>query len=272
MIIWHRIHADFLMPSRLDEYARLLRRVIGAGYEVMGIERFWRSALTAPGTTVRRRFVLRHDVDTDPGTAAAMWRIEHSLGIDGSWFFRLSTRDIALMTAIAAAGGEVGYHYEELATIAKERRVRTREEALAALPEARNRLRANLEGLRAVTGLPMRVAASHGDFVNRRLGVPNWMLLADRSFRDQVGIDLEGYDDHLLARMPHRSTDAAPPTLWREEDPMLAIDRGEPVVYVLVHPRHWRAAPLTNARDDVQRLWQGASFARPRLRIARRVR
>jgi hypothetical protein len=198
-----------------------------------------------------------------------MWQIERDLGIAGSWFFRLSTLDAALMAGIASVGDEVGYHYEELATIAKERRLRTREEALAALPEARDRFRANLEGLRAATGLPLRIAASHGDFVNRRLGVPNWTLLADRSFRVEVGIDLEGYDDDLLARMPLRSTDTAPPRRWREEDPLVAIERGEPVVYVLMHPRHWRVARLENARDDIRRVWEGATYLRPSLRPRR---
>ncbi len=269
VILWHRIHADFLMPSRLGEFARLLETALHADYEVMGIQRFWRERAPSEEGS-ERRFVLRHDVDTDPGTAAALWQIERGLGIAGSWFFRLSTRDTALMAAIALSNGEVGYHYEELATIAKERRLRTRDEALAALPEARDRFRANLAELRVATGLPLRVAASHGDFANRHVGVPNWTLLADRSFRDEVGIDLEGYDADLLARMPLRSTDTAPPRRWVAEDPLAAIGRGEPVVYALVHPRHWRVARAINARDDVARIIDGVRYRLPRFRLPRR--
>jgi hypothetical protein len=217
-----------------------------------------------PADSSRRLFVIRHDIDTDPETASEMWQIEHEMGITGSWFFRLSTIDIPLMQAIAAAGGEVGYHYEEVASIAKERHLRSRDEVLRTLPAARERFRANLTKLRVATGLPLRLAASHGDFVNRRVGVPNSMLLADHAFRTDVGIDLEGYDDELLALMPVRSSDTAPPRCWRDEDPTAALQRGEPVVYVLLHPRHWRAAPLVNARDDLRRLWEGAQFALPR--------
>jgi hypothetical protein len=257
------------MRSRLDEYAHLLEAVLEAGYEVVGIERFWRdetqSLVDAPGP----RLVLRHDVDTDPATAAAMWRIERDLGIAGSWFFRLSTRDDMLMSAIAAAGGEVGYHYEELATIAKARRLRTRDEALAALPAAREQFRANLEAMRDGTGLPMRVAASHGDFVNRLLEVPNWEMLQDPAFRREVGIDLEGYDDELLGRMPFRTSDTAPPKRWRDEDPTLLVSRNLPVVYVLVHPRHWRVARRVNAMDDIHRAWEGAAYRMPRRRPRR---
>ncbi len=267
LIVWHRIRADFLMPSRLDAFRRTLEVARRLGYESLGIRGFWERA-DGPAEGSRRLLVIRHDIDTDPGTASAMWRIERDLGMTGSWFFRLSTRDLPLMQAISESGGEVGYHYEEVATIAKERQIRTHEEALQALPAARERFRANLAELRAATGLPLRVAASHGDFVNWRLGVPNSMLLADHAFRAEVGVDLEGYDDELLEGMPFRSSDTAPPRCWRDEDPVVALTRGEPVVYVLFHPRHWRAAPLTNARDDARRLWEGARFALPRLRVS----
>jgi hypothetical protein len=99
------------------------------------------------------------------------------------------------------------------------------------------------------------VAASHGDFVNRRLEVPNSTILDDQPFRQEVGIALEGYDDDLISRMPVRSTDSAPPQRWRCTDPVAAIARGEPVIHTLAHPRHWRAARAVNARDDIRRLW-----------------
>ena len=260
MIVWNRIYADFLMPSRLGHYAGLLETALGGAYDVTGIERFWRMATSPSGLPAGRYFVLRHDIDTDPGTAGAMWRIERALGVCSSYFFRLSTRDDALMSEIAAGGGEVGYHYEELSTVARQQRLRTPEEALRALPEARQRFQENLGALRSMTGLPLRVAASHGDFVNRRLKVSNATILEDRPFRHEVGIELEGYDDDLISRMPVRSTDAAPPQPWRYNDPVAAMARREPVVYTLVHPRHWRVARTVNARDDVTRLWEGLRY------------
>ncbi len=270
VIVWYRIRADFLMASRLGEYASFLESTLAAGYRVVGIEQFWRLASESSGLDDNRYFVLRHDVDTDPRTAEEMWRIERDMGISSSYFFRLSTSDGALMSAISQDGSEVGYHYEELATIAKTRHLRTREAALGALPEARALFRANLARLRAATSLSLRVAASHGDFTNRRLGVPNWLILADRQYRREVGIDLEAYDDDLLGRMPRRSADSAPPRCWVPESPLAAIGRGEDVVYALVHPRHWRSAPLVNARDNLQRLWEGAAFSLPPLKRPRR--
>ena len=95
--------------------------------------------------------VLRHDVDTDPGTAAAMWDIDRGLAVESSYFFRLSTLAPALMADIAAGGSEASYHYEELSSVAKRRRLRNRSDALRALPEARERFSENFQKLRVVT-------------------------------------------------------------------------------------------------------------------------
>jgi len=248
-----RVYADVLMPSRLGSYAELLETALEAGYEVMGVGSFW-SGREARQAETRRVLILRHDVDTDPRTAAAMWRVDQRLGIESSYFFRLATLDADLAGRIAGAGGEASYHYEELATIIKRRRLRSREGAIAALPEARGMFAQNVERLRAATGLPMRVVAAHGDFVNRRLSTANWEILADPTFREKVGIDLETYDAGYLARLPSRFSDTLHPRYWEPSDPVTAIRAGEPVVSVLVHPRHWRADPVGNVRDDAGRL------------------
>jgi hypothetical protein len=99
-----RIYADFLMPSRLGAYRRLLERILRAGYMFISVETFWDLITSNRLESSRRYVVLRHDVDTDPGTARAMWDIERSLGAQGSFFFRLSTIDVSLMGAIAATG------------------------------------------------------------------------------------------------------------------------------------------------------------------------
>jgi hypothetical protein len=204
--------------------------------------------------------VLRHDVDTDPRTAAAMWDIDRRLGVESSYFFRLSTIAPALMAGIARGGGEASYHYEELSSVAKRRGLRSRSDAICHLPEARDEFAENLGRLRTMTGLPMRVVAAHGDFVNRRLGIPNWVILADPEFRQRLYIDLETYDDAFLRRLPSQHMDAPHPRYWAYTDPADAIRAGEPAMSVLVHPRHWRVDPLGNARDDLRRLVEGVRF------------
>jgi hypothetical protein len=171
--------------------------------------------------------------------------------------------DVDLAASVADAGGEASYHYEELATIIKRRRLRTREAAVAALPEARDMFARNVDRLRAATGLAIRVVAAHGDFVNRRLGVANWEILADPTFREEVGVDLETYDAGYLARLPSRFSDTLHPRYWEPSDPVAAIRAGEPVVSVLIHPRHWRPDPAGNLRDDARRLADEVRYRLP---------
>ena len=261
-----RFYADFLMPSRLGAYRGLLESALAAGYEIVSVEHIWRIIAADRLDPGRRVLVLRHDIDTDPATAAAMWAIDRDLGVESSYFFRLSTLDPALMADIAAYGSHASYHYEELANVAKRRRLRNGSDVIAHLPEARDRFRRNVSRLRHITGLPMRVVAAHGDFVNRALRSPNWLILDDPVFRHEVDVELEAYDEALLRHLPRRYTDTLHPTYWLPNDPAEAICRCEPTIQVLVHPRHWRVARVTNGYDDLRRLAEGLRFG---LRLGR---
>ena len=225
---WNRVYGDFLMPSGLGSFRRFLESIMQAGYDTVSVEAFWRLAESGAIDPARRYLILRHDIDTDPRTGAEMWRIEQSLGLAGSYYFRLSTLDVDLMHSIARGGGDVGYHYEELATLAKERHLRDRAGVLRAIPDAQDRFRRNLEMLRTLTGLPMRVVSSHGDFVNRHVGVPNWAILIDRRARDDAGIDLEVYDEAFLRHVSSRHTDTEHPRHWAHGDLVASLERAPP--------------------------------------------
>jgi len=258
--IGDRLYADFAMPSRLPAYRAMLRTMLDAGYRIWSIEGFWRAIRDDGATPEGRHVVVRHDVDTDPRTAAAMWAIDRSLGVVGSYYFRLSTIDAPLMRDIVAGGGEASYHYEELATLAKRHGIDRPEDARRRIPEAQARFRANLTRLRASVGVPMSVVASHGDFVNRHLGIPNTAVLADLDFRASVGVELEAYDEAFAGRATSRSSDTLHPRYWIPEDPLDAVRRGEPVISLLVHPRHWYARRVANAVDDVGRVGEDVAY------------
>jgi len=258
----NRIYADFLMPSRLPAQRRMLEAMLAAGYDVISIAT-WRERRAAGGPEADPpTVILRHDIDTDPGTGRRMWELERSLGIAGSFFFRLSTLDVPLMQEIAAAGGHASYHYEEIATVAKRRRLRNQAEVEPHLPEMRDEFRANLVRLRQRTGLPLDIVASHGDFANRRLGMPNWLLLTDADVRQETGIALEAYDEALTGFITSRHSDTLHPRYWVGEDPLAAVARHDAVVHVLLHPRHWRTAPLINALDDLGRFRESLAWGR----------
>jgi hypothetical protein len=256
-----RLYADFVMPCRLSHYRNLLLLARDCGYETVSVARLW-ALLQGPGVPPNRQFlVVRHDIDTGIRTARKMWEIDKALGICSSYYFRLSTIDVELMREIDRSGGEASYHYEEIATEAKRQGLRRAEEIRGVMPAIQDVFRQNLECLRRETGAPMTIVASHGDWLNRRLGIANWALLEDREFRRRVGVELEVYDDVFRRHLKSRHSDSSYPRFW-ERDPYEALEAGTPLVYLLVHPRHWRVDRRDNLREDLYRLAEGLRFGR----------
>lgn len=246
------------MPSRLGEFGRILGDLRERGYEFLTNGEFARRVLrTRP--LGDKTVVLRHDVDTDPQTAARMLEIERGLGIVSSYFFRLSTLDFATMSEVARAGGEASYHFEEIADFAKQRGLRSRAEVEPFLPQIREIFGSNLERLRQQSGLPMTTIASHGDFVNRIIGMKNYELL-DAETRRTLAIEAEVYDDALQAPLTARVSDRGPPDYWEPRSPVGVDDNTPSIIYILVHPKHWYARTGPNLRELRTRIGEGVSY------------
>lgn len=254
--VGRRLYADYLLPDRAGEYAALLRAFAEHGYSTATIEQANRRI--ANGESLPDRLlVLRHDLDSDPAYSDEWMRIEKSVGFTGSYYFRLRTADREVMRRIADDGAEVGYHFEEVASYAKAAGLTTEAEIRAHFPQIRARFLDNLTRLRAYTGLLIATAASHGDFLNRRLGVTNEILLQDADFRRQAGISLEAYDSGYLDKIAARVSDHPQPKPWlfrtgRTFEEMIAA--GEGPIEILTHPRHWRTSRYDNFREDSLRL------------------
>jgi hypothetical protein len=265
--IAQRVYCDYIRPERLDEFRRLIARAVDLGYETLTLSAFARLVGAGEAAARERVLLLRHDIDSDVSRARRMWEIERELGVVGTYFFRRATWDLPFMRELASHGYEVGYHYEELATLVKQRGAATADEARGLILPARERLRAALAELRAKSAMPLDVLASHGDFANRSVDVSNAELLSDRQFRTEVGVALEAYDieEHVDAR----ASDDACPDAWQPLDALAALERGTPVVELLVYPRAWGAAPVANGRADLARTAEGCLYA---LRRARRRR
>jgi len=91
-------------------YKQLLSAFRDAGYSFFTVEEFIR---TSPDS---RCVVLRHDVDRLPQHALQLARIEESMQIRASYYFRVmkSSFHPGIIKKIADLGHEVGYHYEDL--------------------------------------------------------------------------------------------------------------------------------------------------------------
>lgn len=102
-----------MMDFTLKKYEALLRAVGQNGYRFVTFERYCleKEAL-AGGPFV----ILRHDVDLKADNALATAKLEHSIGIQASYYFRVveESNRPEIIKAVAEMGHEIGYHYEDL--------------------------------------------------------------------------------------------------------------------------------------------------------------
>lgn len=256
--IFGRLYQDYLMPGRWEEYRALLQTARQAEYTFLRHMDYARADFTQPAS---RYFFLRHDIDSDIDLAYKMLAIEQELGIVSTYYFRLSTLSADLMHRVIAGGGEVGYHFEEVAAYAKEHRLHDARAVLDALPAIRRQFAQNFRRVQDIAGAPVRTVASHGDFANRQLGLFNHQLL-DADLRAELGITLEAYDAALNAHITFRAADCTYPRRWVPASPMAALRAGSPAVLVLVHPRQWQRAPFTRMKLDLDRLREGVRYGK----------
>lgn len=61
-------------------------------------------------------FILRHDVDRKPQNSLAIAKLQHEMGVHGTYYFRIVPESFQpkYIEAIAGLGHEIGYHYEDL--------------------------------------------------------------------------------------------------------------------------------------------------------------
>lgn len=98
----------------LKKYTELLQVLKGSGYQFLTFEQYCLNKDPLPEEWF---VILRHDVDLKAENALATAKIEHSLGIRASYYFRVveQSNRPEIIKAIADLGHEIGYHYEDLA-------------------------------------------------------------------------------------------------------------------------------------------------------------
>ena len=254
-----RIYADYLMPSRLGEYQKLLEASLQAGYEHLTVHQYY-TRIKANTLSQHKVFIHRHDIDTDPGTARMMFAIEKKLGIHSTYYFRLSTLDIPLMKEIHDFGSEASYHFEEIASFCKEKRLKTRKDVIQHLPSIREQFIQNFQKIEKLSGIKLHTVASHGDFVNRKLGLTNQLIIEGEAQRTTLGIDCETYDDLLMKNLDLYVSDRPYPTYCSHRNILDAIGTYN-TICMLTHPRHWRTNWYINTKDNLIRFYEGLKYS-----------
>ena len=98
----------------LKKYAELLEGLKERGYRFLTFEQYCLGKESLNGV---RFVILRHDVDLKAENSLATAKIEHSLGLVASYYFRVveQSNKPEIIKAIVEMGHETGYHYEDMA-------------------------------------------------------------------------------------------------------------------------------------------------------------
>ena len=161
------------MDFTRKKYHELLVALQNKGYATMTFAEYLQ------GTRPERFVIFRHDVDKKPKNSLATARIEASLGMKSSYYFRAvpESWNEVIIKEIASLGHEIGYHYESLATCNGD------------ITAALHVFEINLNKLREMA--PVTTICMHG---SPRSKYDNRKLWESKSYRD-FGIIGEPYFD-----------------------------------------------------------------------------
>ncbi len=252
MGISKRLYNDFIRPSKEADYERILKAAFEKGYEFHTVLSF--EDVIRHGKKENKRYlILRRDVDTaDSKILRKMLALEKKYGARATYYFRWNTIDIVLMKEIAEAGGEASYHYEEIATYCYKHRIKNKESMLLHIESVRDMFINQYYKFKEKTGQPCNTIASHGEFVNTKLNVQNTTIIDDR-VRKATGIVREAYDRLHMDMLTCRIADQVEMEHFTEKA-IASIERGEPVLELLTHPRQWNSPVWVNLKEELNRV------------------
>ena len=101
------------MDFTLTKYTELLWELKEKGYGFITFESYCLNKEALSDTSF---VILRHDVDMKAENSLTIAKIEHSLSIQASYYFRIveQSNKSVIIKDIVGLGHEVGYHYEDM--------------------------------------------------------------------------------------------------------------------------------------------------------------
>ena len=253
--IIERLYNDFFRPSKEAEYEKILVCAKEAGYEFHTMLSF--EDVIEKGIDPSKKYlIMRRDIDTaDHKILKKFLGLEKKYDARATYYFRWSTINKKLMNEIAQSGGESSYHFEEIATYCYRHRIRSKNDLLPHMEEIRDILISNIIKFRNVTGQPCLTIASHGDYVNTKFQFQNKELVDER-VRAATSIVREAYDRKHFDVLTCRIADQVEVNHFTEKA-IEAINRGEPVLELLTHPRQWNSPLWINFKEEFTRVLKG---------------
>lgn len=165
--------ADF----QLSNLHSLLKELLVKKYEF----RTFRDHVSLPKDNT---VLLRHDVDLKPENSLATAKLEHSLRIKGTYYFRIIPQTLKpdIIKEIADLGHEIGYHYEDMDLVHADKLDKHIDLAYESFCK-------NLEILRKI--VPIKTICMHG---SPRAKYDNKIIWTKYNYRD-LGLIGEPYFD-----------------------------------------------------------------------------
>lgn len=251
--IKNRIYSDYFMKNRFEEYEEMIKMFLDNGFLFAPIK-----DIDSLDLVNNKYIFLRHDIDSEPKVAEKMFNIEQKYGICTTYYFRLSTLDVNLARKMISKGVEVGYHYEELAEYAKMNKIKDGREIKKHIEDIEKIFIDNTVNFEKQVGFKMETVVSHGDWMNRTLGVTNKVIVT-KSIKSKLNLKFEGYE--IENKLDFRLADRGYPQFWVPTKPEDVLkDKNMRIGLLLIHPRQWCSAPIDRFKQDFSRVYEAIRY------------
>lgn len=255
--IWFRIKADYFRKSFYNDYCKLLTLALEKNYRITSLRDVYLLLHYSHKVKESKVLALRHDVDNNNVSAnRSFFEIEKKYGARSTFYFRLSTvfAHRQLIRELLEQGFEVGYHFEEGATIAKRKKFRSREVVFKHQAEVQEMFMQNCEYFRRHVNPNLTSVCAHGDWLNICLGFTNNELI-DKKTLNKVNLEFEAYEPSVVSMFDCYVSDVAPyPERWKENYSLdHAISDEKLKIHLLTHERRWFPGVIPNFLYSIQR-------------------
>ena len=172
------------MDFTLKRYTHLLESLLKASYTFQSFEQYIKNPLS-------RVIILRHDIDRLPQNSLNMARLESSLDIKGTYYFRTVPNifNEVIIRQVAEFGHEVGYHYETMDTVSKRLKSKKVKDNDLLIDAAYEEFCRNLELFRKL--IPIVTVCMHGSPLSKYDNKAIWI----KYDYQKLGIIAEPYFD-----------------------------------------------------------------------------
>jgi hypothetical protein len=254
-----KLFTKYLQNNRIKEYENIIKLALKKDYEIISL----RDYVEEKFNNNKKLLILRHDVDHRSLGTKMMFEVEKKYGVHSSFYFRNSTFEAKLMKEIESYGSEASLHFETIADFVKANDIKSKEELLK-INDWQKRcldiLKCNIERFRKLIDLPCITIASHGEYENRLVGIPNNYLTEDISVYDYLGIKLEAYNQDFINKVTCYISDV--PIEINDGyrygvTPIKAIEKDEKIILFLSHPNHWHYSKWKQFKKLVKVLIKG---------------